>query len=94
MSELDKDKFIAKYGTEKDVDKALDDKDYDVRVAAIQNINATKDHITKALNDNSMFVRLFAIQHNNITKEHFKKSLSDESYYVREVAKDRLNSGI
>lgn len=45
------EKFIARYGDPKDIDKNLDNTDVDVRVAALQNLNATSEHINKGLND-------------------------------------------
>jgi len=87
------DEIIANPNATKDhIDKALEDKDIDVRRVAIQHPNATKEHLDKALNDEDWTVRLHAIQHPNVTKEHLDKALEDKDIDVRRVAIQHPNA--
>ena len=90
MSEENKNMFLAKYGTEKHIDDALNSTDHSVRQAAIRNPNATPEHITKALNDEHPYVREAAIRNPNATPDHITKALNDEHPYVRQTAQMRL----
>ena len=70
----------------KHIDKELDDKDIDVRLAAIRHPKATPEHITKALGDDNKWVRTAAIEHPKVTPENITKALGDEDEYVRTAA--------
>ncbi len=68
------------------INKALNDKDWHVRITAIRHPNATKENIDKALDDKHWIVRDAAIQHPNATKENIDKALNDENWRVRDAA--------
>lgn len=88
----DHDKIIHPNATKEHLDKALNDENYYVRLAAIQHPNVTKEHLDKSLNDEDSDIRRTAIQHPNVTKEHIDKALNDENALVRNVAQERKNS--
>jgi hypothetical protein len=78
--------------SKEDIDKALDDEDWNVRVAAASNPHATKEHLDKALNDEHQWVRSAAASNHHATKEHLDKALNDENEYVREAAAGNSNA--
>ena len=80
--------------TPEHITKALNDREFDVRKAAIQHPNATPEHITKALNDKSAFVRKAAIRHPKATPEHITKALNDDDDHedVRQAAVSHPNA--
>ncbi len=78
--------FITSEQYEEHIDKALNDRDWNVRWTAIRHPNATKENIDKALNDRDWDVRWTAIRHQNATKEHIDKALNDEDSGVRYAA--------
>ena len=86
--------YFAKDSKERDhlLNKALDHKYRDIREAAIQHPNATKDHIDKALNDQDSDVRQAAVSHPNATKDHVDKGLNDKNSNVREAAIQHPNA--
>ena len=69
-----------------DIDKALDDKDVEVRRAAIQHPNANEKHIDKALDDEDDDVRLAAIKHPKANEKHIDKAIDDENWRLRLAA--------
>ena len=87
--------------TKEHLDKALDDNDFNTKVAVLQHPNITKEHLDKALNDKNIDVRRTAIQHPNVTKGHLDKALNDEDSFVRQAAiqhpnvtKEHLNKAL
>ena len=80
--------------TPEDIDSYLDDKDWDVRVAAIKHSNVSSQNIDKALNDKDFYVRAIAIEHPNVAKEHIDKALDDQEYEVRYWAIKHPNASI
>ncbi len=83
---------LPRNATSEHIDKALNDIDENVRIAAIKHPNATSEHIDKALNDENYKVRETAIQHPNATSEHLDKALNDSSWSVRARAIKHPNS--
>ena len=89
---MSKDHFLARYGDVANITKSLNDEDWTVRSAAIQNHNANSDHINKALDDEDWYVREAAILHPNATVNHITKALEDEEAHVRHTAKYKLQN--
>ncbi len=76
--------------TKEHLDKALNDTNTDVRLAAASNLNASKEHLDKALNDRSEGVRAAAVSNPNATKEHLDK-VKHDFYFVKSAAKTNPN---
>ncbi len=74
------------------IDKALNDKDFDVRYAAAIHPNANAEHLHKALNDKKRYVRNAALLNPNATSEHIAKALNDEDWGVRYAAAANQNA--
>jgi 2-oxo-4-hydroxy-4-carboxy--5-ureidoimidazoline (OHCU) decarboxylase len=74
------------------IDKALNDKDFDVRAAAARHPNANAKHLHKALNDENVYVRRAAAAHPNANAEHLHKALNDEDWSVRYAAAANPNA--
>lgn len=74
------------------LDKALNDKDLEIRHKAISHPNVTPEHISKALDDKNSDVRSAAIEHPNVTPEHITKALNDKNEEVRTIAAQRQKS--
>jgi HEAT repeat protein len=72
--------------------KALNDKDWIVRLAAAIHLNATAEHLHKVLNDKDFLVRKAAASHPNANAEHLHKALNDEDIYVRKEAASHPNA--
>lgn len=74
----DKKCFLAEYGTEKHLNKAIKDKNELVRKSVIYNrIGLKKEHIDKLVNDPSHQVRISISTDRNLTKEHIDKLVGD-----------------
>ena len=78
--------------TSEDIEKLLNHKKSDVRMAAIRHPNSTSEHIHKALNDIEIGVRHTAIQNVNSTSEHIHKALEDRHVAVRKAAAGHPNA--
>jgi hypothetical protein len=78
--------------TSEDIEKLLNHKKSDVRMAAIRHPNSTSEHIHKALNDIKIGVRHTAIQNVNSTSEHIHKALEDRHVAVRKAAAGHPNA--
>lgn len=81
-----KNKKLLEYYSPKDISGALDNKDSRVRLAAIKNVNANKEHLHRALEDSDVSVRREAIKHGNISREHLNKAINDSDPEVRKAA--------
>ena len=64
--------FLARYGDQEHINKALDDEHWGVRREAIRNPNATHEHINKALNDKNSGIRYAA--KNRLDKGDYEKN--------------------
>jgi 2-oxo-4-hydroxy-4-carboxy--5-ureidoimidazoline (OHCU) decarboxylase len=78
--------------THEDILRALNDENFDVKIAAINHPNINDKHLHKALNDKYWIVRKAAASHPNVNAEHLHKALNDGHYYVRKAAASNLNA--
>lgn len=81
-----KNRNLLEYYSHKDISGALNNKDSRVRLAAIKNVNANKEHLHRALEDSDVSVRREAIKHGNISREHLNKAINDSDPEVRKAA--------
>lgn len=71
----------------RDIDKAQNSDDTEVRLAAIHHPDVTVKHLDKAINDRDWTVREAAARHPKATAEHITKALNDPvNIYVRRAA--------
>ena len=78
--------------TKDDLNKALDDKNWNVRMAAAEHPNATNEHIDKALDDKDHYVREAAAKNPNANENHINKALDDKDDNVRLAAAKHPNA--
>jgi hypothetical protein len=64
----------------------LEDEDYRVKLAVLDNPNVTAEHIAKAFDDWDYMLKKKALNHPNITLEQIDSALYDSRIEVRETA--------
>jgi len=78
--------------TKDDLNKALDDKNPEVREATAGHPNATSENINKALDDKDHYVREAAAKNPNANENHINKALDDKDDNVRLAATKHPNA--
>ena len=80
------------HGNSEHIDEALNQNTAEIKVLAIQSLNATEANLNKALDDKDRNVRIFAAQNPNASKAILEKALSDQDPEIRRVAAQNPNA--
>ena len=80
------------HGNSEHIDEALNQNTAEIKVLAIQSLNATEANLNKALGDQDPEIRRVAAQNPNATEANLNKALGDKDYTVRRVAAQNPNA--
>ena len=80
------------HGNSEHIDEALNQNTAEIKVLAIQSLNATEANLNKALGDKDYTVRRVAAQNPNATEANLNKALGDKDRNVRIFAAQNPNA--
>ena len=75
--------FLARFGSEKHIDKFINDEEPYVRTNVARNPNLQTHHIDRLLNDEHHQVRASVVGNPNLKPHHIDKLSNDRDSYVR-----------
>lgn len=79
---FDKDYFLARWGSNKQLDKLVNHEDWGVRFSVAENPKANKEHLDKLSEDKNIYIRS-SVARNTPHKEHLDKLIKDENLNIR-----------